>query len=42
MESGEVNALLAITPYWGDRALAFLVALGVIWGLIQGRRGQER
>lgn len=37
-----MTALLAITPYWGDRALAFLVALGVVYGLIQGRRKQER
>jgi hypothetical protein len=28
----------AITPYWGDRAMAFLIACGVIWGLVMGRR----
>jgi hypothetical protein len=28
----------AITPFWGDRAMAFIIALGVLYGLIQGRR----
>jgi hypothetical protein len=37
-----MTAILAITPYWGDRAMAFLIACGVLYGLIQGRREQER
>jgi hypothetical protein len=28
----------AITPFWGDRAMAFIIAAGVLYGLIQGRR----
>jgi hypothetical protein len=37
-----VTALLALTPFWGDRAMAFIIALGVLYGLIQGRKERER
>jgi hypothetical protein len=37
-----MTAVLAITPFWGDRAMAFIIALGVVWGLTQGRKERER
>jgi hypothetical protein len=37
-----MTAVLAITPFWGDRAMAFIIALGVLYGLIQGRKERER